>query len=154
MTNIGLEHSDKVVKLLEILLASESVHSLKIRKYHRNIETMKFKELHVHFEELYTASYTRADEIAERIRTIGSLVPATYQEFLEKSFIEEDDEMTTNATDMITRLLEDKEEIIREVRKMLEEIWDYNDIGTEDLLTGILSVYEKDAWMLRSMKDS
>lgn len=152
MTNLWLEQSDKVIALLEILLASENIHNLKIRKYHWNIENMKFKELHLHFEDLYNQSFERSDEIAERIRTLDAFAIGTYSEYLQKSFLEEDEEMTNDAQTMITRLLEDKEMVIREVRTFIKKCEEYNDVGTADFLTGILTTYEKDAWMLRSMK--
>jgi len=60
----------KVVSLLQIILASENVANLKNRKYHRNVESKRFRELHSYFEELYSASFERIDEIAERIRSL------------------------------------------------------------------------------------
>jgi DNA protection during starvation protein 2 len=56
--------------LLQIILASENVANLKNRKYHRNVESKRFRELHSYFEELYSASFERIDEIAERIRAL------------------------------------------------------------------------------------
>jgi starvation-inducible DNA-binding protein len=52
---------------------------------------------------------------------------------------------------MISKLLSDHEQIIRNLRADLE-ICDtkYHDIGTNDFLTGLTEIHEKMAWMLRA----
>jgi hypothetical protein len=41
--DLQIEKKDKIISKLEILLASENVSNLKTRKYHRNVESKRFK---------------------------------------------------------------------------------------------------------------
>ena len=53
---------------------------------------------------------------------------------------------------MVQTLLNDKENIITEMRKHILEIEDNtDDMGTADFLTALIQAHEKNAWMLRSM---
>ena len=138
--NIWLKDTTKVVSLLQIILASENVANLKNRKYHRNVESKRFRELHSYFEELYSASFKRIDEIAERIRALWSYTKGTFKEYLELSVVKDDEKEQIDASEMIKWLANAEAEKI-------------NDVWTEDFLTGLVWDYEKDLWMLRSMAD-
>lgn len=139
---------NNIIHILEVILASENILNLKTRKYHRNVESMKFKELHLHFEWLYTQSYEQIDEIAERIRILWSLTIGTYKEYLELSILDEDTEMTTDPKLMIPNLIADKQKLISYIKDSIATV---DDIWTEDLLVSILTAHEKDVWMLKSM---
>jgi starvation-inducible DNA-binding protein len=52
---------------------------------------------------------------------------------------------------MITNLLGDHEAVIRTLRRDLETAAEqHRDVGTNDLLTGLMERHEKMAWMLRA----
>ena len=121
--DLQIEKKDKIISKLEILLASENVSNLKTRKYHRNVESKRFKWMHEFFEELYNASFERIDEIAERIRILWAYTKWTFKEYLELSIIKEEDKLEVSEFDA----------------------W------TESLLSGFVEDYEKDLWMIRSM---
>ena len=141
--NIWLKDTTKVVSLLQIILASENVANLKNRKYHRNVESKRFRELHSYFEELYSASFKRIDEIAE----------STFKEYLELSVVKDDEKEQIDASEMIKWLANDKIAILKLLREWIVEAEKINDVWTEDFLTGLVWDYEKDLWMLRSMAD-
>jgi starvation-inducible DNA-binding protein len=55
------------------------------------------------------------------------------------------------AEQMLSKLLNDHETIIRQLREDLRVTNDqYNDAGTSDFLTGLMEQHEKMAWMLRA----
>ncbi|PZM86613.1 DNA starvation/stationary phase protection protein [Candidatus Gracilibacteria bacterium] len=149
--DIGIKGSKKLISLLEVLLASENVANLKTRKYHRNVESKRFRGLHEYFEELYSASFERIDELAERIRILGAYTKGTFKEYLELSLVKEDEDNEVSETKMLENIVEDKLIILKALKDAIEEADDIDDIGTEGLLSGFLESYEKDLWMLRSM---
>ena len=52
---------------------------------------------------------------------------------------------------MVSRLVQDHEQIIRNLRKDVDKCGDeYHDEGTADFLTGLMEQHEEMAWMLRS----
>jgi len=68
---IGLDaiKAKKLADLLNVLLANYQLFYINSRGFHWNIKGEKFFELHLKFEELYTDTQLKIDEIAERILT-------------------------------------------------------------------------------------
>ena len=81
--NIALSDRSRngVVALLKPLLADAYVLYTKTRKFHWNVTGPHFTELHKLFEAQYDALAEEIDEIAERIRSLGSLAPGSLAEF-------------------------------------------------------------------------
>ena len=70
-TILGLDKKDteKLVSELNGLLANFQIYYQNLRGLHWNIKGKNFFELHVKFEEFYTDSQVKIDDIAERILT-------------------------------------------------------------------------------------
>lgn len=153
MINIGIPEKDtqSTVDILHRHLATEIVLNLKVRNFHWNITGIHFNDLHKFFEDLYTSGASSADEIAERIRMLGHHTHASMQEYLWLTYISEEKNIELSTDKMLQQLLDDNESIIREIRKDIISIWETDDMGTEDFLTGLIQKHEKDAWMLRSL---
>ncbi len=147
--NIGLESEvrDPVVDILNISLANESVLSQKTRGAHWNVSGAGFFEMHILFDTQYKQLNEMANQIAERVRILGGIAIASFEEILSHSKLKE---KISDVPDVL-HLLADHESIIRfmreDVRKCTEE---YEDEGTFDLLVSLMRLHEKMAWMLRS----
>ena len=102
------------------------------------------------FEQQYTELAAAVDLIAERIRALGSFAPGTYRQFAQLSSIPEDDDVP-EAEDMIRRLVEGQEAVVRTARSVFPAVEKAGDEPTADLLTQRMQIHEKTAWMLRSM---
>ena len=154
-TNIGLkkEELENSRKILDGVLANEIVLDMKVRNYHWNVKALNFIGLHEFFEMIYDKNAERIDEIAERIRFLWAEVEWNYKHFLEVATLDEEHETWLSKETMVKNLLADKEKHIRILREAIEEIDENSDedMGTEDFLTAIIQVHEKEAWMLRSM---
>ena len=153
--NNQITSSDKkeITTLLEQILASEVIVSMKIRNFHWNVESHNFSEMHSFFEELYNSSAENVDEIAERIRMLWHKTVSTYREYLELSFLSEEDNRNLSTKDMVASLTQDKEITIDFFRKAIEKVSQTNDVWTEDFLIALMQKHEKNLWMLSSMKD-
>mgnify|MGYP003536433022 FL=1 len=88
---IGLDaiKAKKLADLLNVLLANYQLFYINSRGFHWNIKGEKFFELHLKFEELYTDTQLKIDEIAERILTLGHTPDHTFTDFLKLSKIKE-----------------------------------------------------------------
>ena len=152
-TNIGITQNDLsiITPLLENFLASENILNLKIRNFHWNVTGIHFSDYHKFFEGLYDDSAENIDEIAERIRMLGSKTQANMKFFLKKSFLTEETSLELTSTDMVKSLLSDTEKTIQEIRNAIGVISETNDSWTEDFLIALMQKHEKSAWMLRSM---
>ena len=148
---IAEQNRKEVAGILETILADEYVLYTKTRNYHWNVFGPHFNDYHKLFEEQYTALTEDIDEIAERIRSLGFKVASSLEEFQKNSQLKEHPGDYPNATSMVKNLLADHETIIATMRLKIPQIGkEYEDVGTEDFVTGLLEKHEKTAWMLRA----
>ena len=147
---IGKEDRVKVANSLANLLADSYSLYLKTHNFHWNVTGPMFNTLHLMFETHYTELALAVDLIAERIRALGFIAPATYSEFAKLTKIEEH-EGDIDANLMIKYLIKAHETVIKTAREVLPLADIANDQVTLDLLTQRLQINEKKVWMLRSL---
>lgn len=151
--NIEISDSNlqEVATLLNTLLADEYVLYTKTRNAHWNIQGPSFMELHRFFQEQYEELDEIIDEVAERVRMLGHFALGALKDFLSVTNLLETNGDFGNQKQIVQKLIEDHETIIRIIRKDISPIADkYKDLGTSDFVTGIMKQHEKMAWMLRA----
>lgn len=147
---ISEDHLQSSNKLLSIVLSDEMSLYVKTRKFHWNVTGQSFMELHKLFESQYTELEQIIDLVAERIGKLGEKTIGTMDEFSKLSRIKESPGKYPVQKSMISELLADHELLISELRKDIDTATEKNhDVGTADLLTGILRQHETIAWVLR-----
>ena len=153
-TDIGISEQNKkaVSEILSKLLADEYILYTKTRNYHWNVVGPHFNDLHKFFEGQYESLDASIDEIAERIRSLGSKTPSTLGEFVKTSRLAEHPGKYPDAQTMVQNLLADHEKVIQYLREDVDACGEkYHDAGTQDFLTGLMEEHEKTAWMIRSV---
>jgi starvation-inducible DNA-binding protein len=151
--NIGLtdEQRQGVINLLNQDLADAYLLLVKTKKCHWDVVGPQFMTLHKLWQEHYEALTINVDAIAERVRTLGGYPVGTMAGFLKICSLKENPGSIPTATGMVTQLLEDHEQIVRNLRAHIEQCSDaLKDDGTADFLTGLMEQHEEIAWMLRS----
>lgn len=150
--DIGIDENQRrqITDGLSRLLADTYTLYLMTHNFHWNVTGPLFQTLHAMFEEQYTELATAVDDIAERIRALGFPAPGTYREYAQLSSIEEPQGVPV-AEDMVRKLVEANEAVVRTARKAFPAAEQAGDESTVDLLTERLRVHEKSAWMLRSI---
>lgn len=150
--NIGISDKDrkKIAEGLSKLLADTYTLYLKTHNFHWNVTGPMFNTLHTMFETQYTELATAVDAIAERIRALGFPAPGTYKEYARLSSIQEE-EGVPEASEMIRKLVEGQEAVVRTARSIFPVIEAAADEPSADLLTQRMQIHEKTAWMLRSL---
>jgi starvation-inducible DNA-binding protein len=151
--NIGLTDDDRqrVVAILNTLLADEFLLYTKTRNFHWNVTGPQFNDLHKFFEAQYEALDATIDAVAERARALGGRALGTLEELRTGARLGEKPGVTPAARDMLATLLADHEALARSLREDITTVNDrHRDVGTADFLTGLLEGHEKAAWMLRS----
>lgn len=149
---LGIVEQDRVeiAEGLSRLLADTYTLYLKTHKYHWNVTGPMFQTLHLMFETQYNELALAVDLIAERIRALDVMAPGSYTEFARLATIQEDTDNPT-ATEMIARLVDGQETVVRTARSLFPTVDRAHDEPTADLLTQRMQVHEKTAWMLRSL---
>lgn len=152
LPKIGIteNHLQKSVSVLSVILSDEMTLYIKTRKFHWNVAGESFMELHKLFETQYTELEVIVDLVAERIGKLGGKTIGTMSEFTLLSRIVEHPNKYPVQKAMLSELLSDHEILISELRKDIDICAEENhDVGSADLLTGILRQHESIAWILR-----
>ena len=151
--NIGLteEQRQGVINLLNQDLADSYLLVVKTKKYHWDVVGPQFRDLHKLWQEHYEALTENIDSIAERVRMLGGFPVGTMEGFLKITSLKEQVGNLPNASQMVENLVDDHEQIIRNLRENIDQCSDkFHDEGTADFLTGLMEEHEEMAWMLRS----
>src|SRR6476646_5526350 len=101
-------HVQKIAEELSHFLADTYTLYLKTQSFHWNVRGPNFYSLHKMFEEQYQELAAAVDEIAERIRSLGSYTPATFAQYAQLTSLKEEQNQLT-AEEMIQKLLLDHE---------------------------------------------
>lgn len=147
-SNIGLnkEQSKLLAKKLNILLSNYHLFYQNTRGFHWNITGEKFFELHVKFEELYTDSLLKIDEIAERILTLGHTPTHTFTDYVAASTIKEAKNIS-DGKKAVANILESFAVLLPIERDVLDLAAKANDEGTNALMSDYIRQQEKLVWM-------
>jgi starvation-inducible DNA-binding protein len=151
--NIGLTDQQRqgVIDLLNRDLADAYLLLVKTKKFHWDIVGPQFLTLHKLWEEHYATLTVNIDACAERIRALGGYPIGTMKGYLELASLREHPGDVPMATGMVDILIEDHEQVIRNLRAHIDRCSsDFHDQGTADFLTGLMEQHEQIAWMLRS----
>ncbi|NVK22299.1 MAG: DNA starvation/stationary phase protection protein [Kangiellaceae bacterium] len=149
--NIGIDEQarQEIGQGLSRLLADTYTLYLQTHNFHWNVTGPFFQSLHILFEGQYSELALAVDVIAERIRALGILAPGTYQEFAKLTEIKEI-EGNISAEEMLERLVDSHETVVRTARAILPLAQEAADESSTSLISDRLVVHEKTAWMLRS----
>jgi starvation-inducible DNA-binding protein len=137
------------VQGLKILLANTYTLYLKTQNFHWNVTGPNFIMLHEFFEGQYKALGEAVDVIAERIRTLNTPAPGSFEEFMTLKTLTEA-KSNLNATAMINELITDHKDLHRSIAMLIDQARSEGDEVTQDLLVERLEFHEKTMWMLRA----
>lgn len=148
-TGIAEPVRKEIAEGLSRLLADTYTLYVRTQGYHWNVTGPMFWTLHLLFEEEYIELRDAVDLIAERIRALGHQAPGSFREFASLSSIIEE-EAVPQALDMVRRLAQDHEAVIRTAREVVAMAEEGDDLATADLAIKRVEIHEKAAWMLRA----
>jgi starvation-inducible DNA-binding protein len=129
------------------------LHS-QIKVAHWNIKGPQFAALHPLFETFAVSLAAHNDAIAERAVTLGGRAYGTARHVASNSKLPEYPQETTRDMDHVRLLAERIEKYLEGTRNSRVLGEKLGDTDTVDLLTGIISEFEKHAWFLRASLDS
>lgn len=151
---IGLEKdkSSQIAEKLNALLGNYQVFYLNARGFHWNIKGDKFFELHAKFEELYTDSLVKIDEIAERVLTLGKQPLHSFSDYLRVSQIAEHTNVQDEET-AVRMILDSFRILLVQERELLVLADGAQDEGTNSLMSDYIREQEKLVWMYAAFLD-
>lgn len=140
---------ERLIKVSKVAFASEFSFYLKAHNFHWNVEGPDFLEYHDLFGKIYEEVYSKIDDFAEKIRSIGSYVPGSYDRFSMLSKIQDE----TNVLDkeqMVKELLLDNEKMIKIFKFAYDAAEAEGEHGFSNFLAERMDAHRKHGWMLRA----
>ena len=132
---------------LKIILADTYALYLKTQNYHWHVTGLQFKSLHELFETQYRELAEAVDAIAERIRILGHIAPASFHDFQHLKTLQ-DGNSENSANQMVSELALDHGTLVRDLNQALVLAQGSNDEGSVALLSERIAAHEKARWML------
>ena len=129
------------------------LHS-QIKVAHWNIKGPQFPSLHPLFETFAIALANLNDAIAERAVTLGGKAYGTSRSVAKRSRIADYPQEAVRDRDHVALLADRIETYLDGVRASRQVAEKLADTDTVDLLTGVVSEFEKNAWFLRASLDA
>lgn len=131
-------------------LANQMVMYIKLHNLHWYIKGKGFFTLHAKLEELYNATATKIDEVAERMLMVGASPVGSLQGALNLTKVKELGEKPIGSEEAIKVLEKDVEWWIKSTQELVSLADKEGDIGTVDMFSEFLGHYEKLHWMLKA----
>jgi starvation-inducible DNA-binding protein len=139
----------KPIETLSAVLATNYVLYVKTQNFHWNVKGPTFMMLHKMMEEQYENLAEANDDLAERIRSLGSLAPGSMKDFIDMSIIKESPN-DLPANDMIQILADDNQAMVDKLMEAIPAFAEIGDDGTADMLTARIQYHRQKVWMLKS----
>ena len=150
-TGITARDTAGIAEALGKALADSYTLYIKTLGVHWNVTGPVFYSLHKLTEEQYEDLHAAADEIAERVRALGHVTPASYEEFAKLAAIEST-KVPAEAAEMLDELIADNERLAKRFREFVGIAEEADDVFTADMLTARIGVHEENVWMLKAMR--
>lgn len=133
---------EQIVDALSTDLANLYVLYHQLHKHHWNVEGAEHLEIHRWLQEAYEDIEAAADEVAERIQSIGGVPPASMPALAERATFEPEDE---DVYDIRASLEHDRElygQLIEQYRDHIELVDGLGDYASGEILRDQLVVLE------------
>lgn len=142
--------ADPVVTALNKLLAQTYALMAQSHQAHWNVEGPDFFQLHTAFEHQYHAQFEAVDELAERVRALGSYAEAGLKRLSELSGLSEIPGGRHSAKDFVAHLIEGHEKAVATAKEVEKAAAAADDLETQDLAIKQTQAHQKTLWMLNS----
>jgi starvation-inducible DNA-binding protein len=137
-------------RVLASVLADTYILFLKTQNFEWNVRGSESRNLRQLFGEQSRALRISLSDIAERIRALDELAPATHAKLKTLAMVRETEELP-DATAMLRELTVDNETLASTLRTALAAATAAGDAVTATLLTSRLAYQERQLWVMKSM---
>lgn len=141
--------TDTVTKALQQALVDLTDLHLQAKQAHWNIKGEGFRSLHLFLDEIVDGARDAADEVAERLAALGGTPDGRAATVAATSSLDTVEGGDLKVVDAYAQFAERTAKVADVIKSTLDAV-DAEDHLTNDLLIGIATELEKQAWMLRA----
>jgi starvation-inducible DNA-binding protein len=150
MTTIQAPAASDVIAALHRQQANAMVLYLNIKKYHWNTFGPLFRDVHLLFDDIATRTIDQVDEFAERAFMLDGTSLGDPSDYIPHATVVSS-KGTMSLRAMVEEAVANDDIVIREMHQDAEVATQAGDIGTADLYTRLVQVYQKDRWFLKEL---
>lgn len=141
---------NKIEKMAQ-LVADLNILNVKFHNLHWNVVGLEFEPVHLLTEASYTDFFNKYDEVAERMKMLGELPPASMAKYLELTKVEELPDQEWSVGETLSQVLEAYKYLKAEfvaLRKLSDE---EDDFATLAICETYVAEFDKQIWFVSSM---
>lgn len=143
---------DTLIQQMKVILGTNFGLYFKAHAFHWNVTGRTFPQDHRFLGDFYDSVFDQTDDIAEKIRMLGTFAPTSISRMLELSDIQEEDVIPDSA-EMFRKLKMDNDRFIHHLRAGIVAAEQANEPAISNFLQDLLDKHQKHAWMLRSITE-
>ncbi len=144
-----MKENTELISQLNLVLADSYALMSLTHLAHWNVEGPGFFALHTAFQTQYEELFTAIDEIAERVRSIGSYAIGGLATLADAAKIREFGSPLSQEG-YVEALVAANEKVIADASAARDAAAAADDPETEDLMIGRITLHQKTVWMLKS----
>ncbi|WP_319475812.1 DNA starvation/stationary phase protection protein [Marispirochaeta aestuarii] len=134
------------------LVADLNVLNTKFHNLHWNVTGPNFQQLHLLTEASYNDFFEKYDELAERMKMLGELPPASVKKYLELTKVQELADKEYSAVEVLKNVLEAYKFLKEEFTELRSLADAESDFVTLALAEGYIGEFDKQIWFVSSMQ--
>jgi starvation-inducible DNA-binding protein len=138
---------DELYNASKIAFSSSFAFFIKAQNFHWNVTGSDFLEYHELFGKVYEEVYGSIDPFAEKIRALGTFVPASLTKFNMLSQIEDETNILPK-DQMVAELLQDNTKLIQIFKMVYNRAEAAGEHGFSNFLAERMDAHRKHGWML------
>lgn len=139
----------KLQHIAKVAFASEFSFFVKASNFHWNVEGPDFLEYHELFGNIYEEVYGIIDDFAEKIRTLKTYVPASYERFSMLTKVQDEIDILSK-DEMVQQLILDNEKMIIIFKQLYKLAEAEGEVGFSNFIAERIDAHSKHGWMLRA----
>jgi len=149
-SSVSAEDRTAVAKGIAKALSSTYVLYHKTHGFHWNVTGPLFYSVHKLTDDQYQDLAAAVDDLAERIRALGTAAPMGLEGYIDQSVVEDVNDFP-NTGEMVKQLARDHLAVADQMREVVARADQAQDVYSADLLTARIGVHEEAAWMLNAI---
>lgn len=147
-TDLKTNQATTVAEALNGLLADSYALYLKTKNFHWHVSGPHFRDYHLLFDEQAAQILGTTDQIAERVRKIGSTTLRSIGDISRRQGVKDNDKEYVSAKDMLKELRDDNLALVESLRKAKDLADKARDNATSAIIDEWTDAAEQRAWFL------
>jgi starvation-inducible DNA-binding protein len=147
-TDMPKDAVNEISAALNTLLADAFALYLKTKNFHWHVSGRHFHDYHLMLDEQSDAIFATTDQLAERVRKLGSITLRSIGQIGKLQTVKDNNESYVPPREMLRELMEDNKHMAAAMRKAHKLCDDHEDSGTASLLETFIDETERRTWFL------